>query len=1176
MYAEKPALQKLKFYFFGQFEIWLGDEALPALATQKTQSLLAYLIFYRQQSHCRQKLATLFWGDYDEGHAHHSLSTALWRIRRQCGEEILFSDAETVQFNLYLPFWLDVADFEQRLWHAKDAEKGSPGVALDQLEKAVLLYRGDFLAEFYDDWCLDERYRLEALYLQALRRVIAAYEEKEDAAARLNYILLYLARDPLNEEIHLSAMRAFLQQGNVLAARRQWERCCEARQTELHLPPSPALIEQAKAMLGDHFALPQQMQAPLPKRSHRLGNLERSPFVGRQAEIEQLSLLWEQVREGKGCTIFLIGEAGVGKTRLAEEFSALVRYKGGLAVLGTCYEPERGLPLQPIREIVQGLLTNEPSVFQEMPQWVRQELARLLPQIAQPATKNEIFLSQFPSEPQPILFQAIVFLIHSFAKRRPLLLIVEDLHWAADTTLSAVHFLARQMDSSPACLLGTFRLEDIQPTPKLGDMVTQLLRSETAQALWLNRLSREAVSELVQRMSGIDLSSEWVERLYAYTEGNAFYTLETLRTLGESPPSQDAFLISRNVEALIRSRLAQLSPLASKLIATAAVAGRSFDLGLIRLTSDLGEEEALEGMEELIHRGFLREASSTVKADYEFVHQIVQQVMYGAVHHRRRKYLHGRLGEVLETLLPNPALQADSLAFHFDAASKLEKALSYHALAAQRAMEVFAWGEAERHQSRVLEILSRLCSKGSDEDYLDLYRQVLSQQAELYYLRGDLDQRDRALKALSDLATRTQNRQLQLQALMSQTCYLNLDARYEQAIVSAEQGVALAQALGDKKAVGYLLAQLSFGYYFLGKPASALKVLEEALALLSQDEIETRRHITHILGYVHFHLGNYALALRYQQQAYCDHQTMSDFNGMAWAGLDIGAIFTQMGRLDEAQETIQEHLQLAQRMGACSAEAYGLNQLGNLKLKQGNYTGAIQIFQQSLSQQEKLRTEHGRVAAQLGIGFAYYHLRDEQDARRWLQMAVETARRIEHRRRLVEALIGLGLTEMVANNFDQADLCLTEAVETARDSQCFGNLTAGLVALARLSRKQGEVETALWYAMEALQIAQQTGITVCELWAELEIGLSYLAKGEKETAQKHTQRAVDLLSRGDDGWIGREQAHQAHALVWLALGNEEEAKRQEFLAQQRIATKAAWIEDASLRATFLEAVNCAP
>lgn len=1174
MHEEKAPLSPLRVYLFGRQEIWRGAECLPPLATQKTQSLLAYLIFHRHQPHRRSKLAALFWGDCDEVHAHHSLATALWRIRKQLGVSVLLTDSESVQFNPHTLLWLDVAEFEDHLSQAECNPKGLAAVA--HLEKAAELYRGDLLEGFYDDWCLDERYRLESLYLQALRRLINWHAQQGNATAVLLYAHSYITRDPLTEEIHLSAMRAYKMQGDELGARRQWQRCCETRLAELHLPPSPAMIEQAKDILGTLFAHPWETKPLRPKEYPRLGNFERSPFVGRAAEMEHLTELWEQTLQGQGSMVFLAGEAGVGKTRLAEEFSSRVRCMGGLAVHGNCYELERILPLQPIREIMQALVSNDLALLQEIPEWERLELARLIPHIEPHGVKNEPPLILLQPEHQIILFQAMLTFVRHYANRLPLLLVVEDLHWAADTTLAALHFMARRLSTSPVLILGTFRPEEISQCSKLGEMVTLLVRNGQAQVLLLERLSKESILELVRRIDLVDLSDDEVERLYAYTEGNAFYTLETLRAYVEGNQTRNGFPITKSIQSLIQSRLGQLSPLARKLIAYAAVAGGSFDFDLVHLAAGIDEDLVLEGIEELIRRGFLREGSSTTKADYEFIHQIVHDCAYHQIHYRRRQHFHCKIGEVLESILADPSLQAASLAFHFEAGGNFEKALSYHHLAAQKATAVFAWQEAEQHQDRVLEILATLDPDVSLQNTADRYGKVLAERAELHYLQGNLVERDQDLETLKELATRTQNSHLQLQALMRQTCYLNLDARYVQAIAQAEEGISLAEKLGDNRTRSYLLSQLGFAYYFLGKPQFALQALEEALSLLPEDDCETRRHIIHTLGYVHFHIGNYALALDYQQQAYCEHQGLGDFNGMVWAGLDIAAISMQMGWLGEAEHYITEHLEMAQRMGACSAEAYGLNQLGNLKLKQGNYAAAIQTFRHSLSRQEGLRTEHGRVAAQLGLGFAYYHLGANSEARGWLQTAIETARRIDHRRRLVEALIGLGLTEIAAGNFENAKLSLVKAIETARDCQSLGNLAAGLTALARLYRKSGETEAALWVASEALQVSRQLKIPVCEMWAELEIGLSHLAKGDKDTALIHTQRAVERLPYGDESWIGREQIFQGCAFALRALGDEQGAKEQELLKHQMIEAKMAWIGDAELRTVFLKAVNCAP
>ena len=1175
MTQETSALP-LKFYLFGRQEVWRGSELLAPLATQKTQSLLAYLLIYRHQSHPRQKLAALFWGDCDEVRAHHSLSTALWRIRKQFGEAFLLSDVDTVQVNPRTPFWLDVAEFEEQLGQAKAEPADVYLGVVAHLDKAIELYRGDLLEGFYDDWCLDERYRLESLYLHTLRRLIDWHDRQGNAVAVLNYAQAYLGRDPLTEEVHLAAMQAYMKQGDTFGARRQWQRCCEVRLRELHLPPSSEMLKQAKEILGVFYQPPQETEPLQSITALRPGTLERSPFVGRAMEMKSLAELWGQAVQGRGCTIFLGGEAGIGKTRLVEEFAAFIRWKGGFATIGSCYEPERDLPLQPIGEIVQALFTEEPHAFREMPEWERRELARLLPEIKPTHTKSEFSSGKIQPEQQAILFQATVACLRHFVKRQPLLMVVEDLHWAAETTLAAFHFVARQLNPLPVLLIGTFRPEEIERAGKLEQLIAGLVRNGFARVIQIERLSKEAVGELIQRMKLAETDADWIEQLYAYTEGNAFYTLETLRACTELRKFQGDFPIAPNVQSLIQSRLKRLSPLASTLLACAAVAGRSFDFDLVRIASNVSEEQALEGFDELLGKGFLREGGSTVQTDYEFIHQIVQEVTYRAVHHRRRRHLHCQIGAALENVLSDPSFQAASLAFHFDQGLNLQKALRYHHLAAQRASAVFAWQEAERHYNRALELLATLDSDASRQETADRYGEVLAERAEIHYLQGDLVKRDQDLNALSDLATRSQNKCLRLRSLMSRTCYLNLDACYEQAITLAKEGITLAENLTDLKAQGYLRSQLGFANYFLGKPCAALQALEEALRLLPAEDCETRRHVTHILGYVHFHLGNYLLALGYQQQAYRDHQALGDFNGMVWAGLDTGAIYLQIGRLKDAEQVINEHLQMAQRMGAQSAEGYGLNQLGGLELKKGNYQAALLAFQRSLSLQETLRTEHGRIAAQLGMGFAYYHLGTVAAAQHWLHKAIATARRVGHQRRLIEALIGLGLTEMFKGQFEKAKHCLLEAVQIARDSQSLGNLAAGLAALGRLYRKLGEYEAAQRYASEAVQIAQQLQFIAGEMWAEVELGLLYLAQGKTEEALFHTQRAIELADCEDEGWIGREQVHRAQALALRALDRQQEAKLHERMAENIWAAKAALVTDGELRSTYVRAVNSDP
>ncbi len=1168
VHLETPCHPGLSIHLFGCPEFRLDDTLLPPLATQKTQSLLAYLILNRQQPHSRDELATLFWGDRDDAHARHSLATALWRIRRLLGEDYLLTDAASVQFNPAGSFWLDVAEFETHLNNSRSAPDEQH--AADALRQAVALYRDDLLEGCYDDWCIEERYRLEGRYLDALSRLVVWHETQGNASEALACAQKYLTHDPLAENIHLALMRAFVALGNLTGARRQWQRCCETWQQELHLPPSPEMLKQAEDILGSWFMVPLPAEPCHARTPLRGGSLERPPFVGRALEMAALHARWEQATQGHGGIVLIGGAAGAGKTRLAEEFAAAVRWHGGIVAQAYCYEPERMLPYQPLVELLRDLTLQEERIALTLPAWARRELSRLIPELGEPAIRHEFSSDLLQPEQQGILFHAIATFIHQFALHAPLLIVFEDLHWSTDSVLAALHYLVRHTAALPVLCLATFRAEEVGETHALTTMATQLTRDGLAQHLALKPLPVDALAELVRRTYKADADAEFVNRLYAHTEGNAFFVIETLRALKNAPLHEGPLPVPDNVRALIALRLGHLSATAREWITYAAVAGRAFDFDLVRRAQGMDEDTALQAVDELLRCGFLRERSGRSERDYEFVHHLVQNVTYAAIHHRRRQRLHRLIGETMERLYADPDALAGTLAHHFDVGGVVEKALHYYGLAAQQATAVFAWQEAEQHQERMLHLLDQLDPDCAREDCLRCRQQVLTDRATARYLQARLAERDADLAALDALAEASGDTHVRLQALSQRARYLNLDAQYEKAIAVAEEGLPLADHAHDTAVRCYLLTQIGFAHYFLGQPQPALTALESALAMTPEADRETRRHITHILSYVHFHLGNYARSVAYLQASYAEHEAFGDYSGLAWAGLDIGAAYREMGRLDEAEQYLTEHLHLAQRIGARSAEAYGLIQSGSWELCRGHYVTAVALFQQALSAQQALRTEHGRVAAELGSGIAFYHLGDVSAARHWLEQAIERARRIQHRRRLMEALIGLGLVEIAAGQPTAARANLTEAVALARDSEARANLATGLAALARAERRLGDILAACTHATEAVRIAREIAVPVYELWGELELGLARLAQGDVASALAHSGRAVDLLPQNDESWITTEQVRYARARILRAAGRMQEAEEQARLAAALVAAKAEHIPNPHQRHIYLE------
>ncbi|MBM4467124.1 MAG: tetratricopeptide repeat protein, partial [Chloroflexi bacterium] len=779
-----------------------------------------------------------------------------------------------------------------------------------------------------------------------------------------------------------------------------------------------------------------------------------------------------------------------------------------------------------------------------------------------------------------------------FGTPAPLLLCLDDLHWADGATLDWLAYLGRHVRDSrggpggcPLLLIASYRSEEADAMAKLRQ---GLARLGVLSELKLAGLDAAAILQLLRHLTpsplhpplpllqgegeggrGGEGEVALAERLQRATGGNPFFLLETLRVLIESGQPLEKLVsladlpLPDTVRQAVEARLARLSPVARQVLEAGAVMGPTLRFDLVRLTAGRRELETMDSLDELVARQLLMEQ----EADYRFHHDLTQRVVEAGLSPMRRQLLHRRAGRALEHLEPDAVA---ALVRHFEAGGEVEKALHYHGLAAQKAEALFAWREAEEHQSRTLALLDRLDPECTQPDCLAKRGQVLVARAHQRYLQGRLAERDADLVALTTLAEASGDEDLRLQALIHRTRYLNLDAQYEKAIATAEEGLALTDRLHDEPARSRLLAQIGFAHYFLGQPQAALTALESALAVAGEEASpDMRGRITHILGYVYFHLGNYARSLAYQQEAYACHQQTGDHNRVAWDGLDIGAVHLEMGHFAEAWQYLTEGLALARRIGTRPAEAYGVTLLGCWELHHGDYTAAAARFQQALSMQQELHSGHGTVAAGLGMGLAFYHLGDLAQARRCLESAVERARSIGHRRRLAETLVGLGLVEVAAGQLSAACDSLDEAVALARQSDHREGLASGLAALARAERESGDPVSALAHAREAIRVAQESALPVCEMWGEVDVGLVLLAQGEPVAALEHTERAVALLPQAHEAWIGTEEVHRAHALVLRALGRVEEADEHARRAEAIVEAKADRILDPQQRQRYL-------
>jgi len=862
------------FRFLGPLEISCGDRALSKPPTLKSQSLLAYLVLHRERPQPREQLAEMFWGDRPERKARRSLATALWHIRRCLPDEtLLLSDSHTVQFNAQADLRLDVEEFESQA--TRDD--------VSSLRSAVGRYRGEFLAGFYDDWVISERYRLEALFFEALARLMVGHEARGDHQAALAAAQRLLSRDPLREDAHRMAMRSYARLGRRSAALEQYERCRHVVLQELGAEPMVETSELYRDILEGRFRvgalahlLPVDMPAEGPGGRSPLDVIAPVRLVGRERELVLLNRCWREAQAGQGGLVLISGEAGVGKTRLVEAFADRVRWQGVRVLWGRSFEFERALPYQPVAE---ALRTTLPALasdqLETVPAWAMAEVGRLVPEVLerrllgedQPELSrphgarsgHEASSGRDLSEGEARLFAGVTRLLAALSVRRGCLLVLEDLHWASESTLQLLHYLARHLADQPMMIVGTFRPEAVALQHSLLTLRRRLARESLARPLRVSRLSREAVETMIVEMSGAgEAVLPLAERLYEETEGNPFFLMEIVKALFEkglirlekgswqadfARISQEELPLPASVTEAVRVRVQRLGEKAQEAVRLAAVLGRAFDFGVLNLVWGLGEEAMLEALDDLLRQRLIEESTDEADADYAFTHHKIQEVIYEGLPRRRRQHLHRRVGAAMEALLGDDVgARAGELAHHFEQACHIDKSLSGRAVtflrqAGEQAVRGSAHQEAISYYRRGLSILRSLpetAERARQEIELQI---ALAGPTTVVHGYGAPESR-RVYDRARDLCQRLGEARELFTALVGLTRHYGVSGDVETGLALAEQLLAIAERSADTALLLEACRQMGGIVLDLGRLQEARAFLERGVALYNLAEHE--------------------------------------------------------------------------------------------------------------------------------------------------------------------------------------------------------------------------------------------------------------------------------------------------------------------------------------------------
>jgi DNA-binding SARP family transcriptional activator len=995
------------------------DGAPVTVDTRKAIALFVYLAVTRQR-HTRDTLAALLWPEYDETHARATLRRTLSALHKALAGAWLAIDRDTIGLVEGAELRSDVHAFRNRLAECRTHGHREGEVCaecLPLLTAAVALYHDDFLAGFglrnsgpFEDWQLEQRERLRRELAGALDRLALGHSARREFEPAIAFARRRLALDPLHEPAHRQLMRALAWAGQRTAALRQYRECVRVLDQELGVapleatthhyeairdnraPPLPELAERRTQSVGADGARPASRDTVLERPPGTQAAPDSAPpshgalpdhtyaMVGRDTEWRRLLAAYGSIA-GDGHVIVLEGEAGIGKTRLAEELVTHARAQGAGVLEARCYEGEMTLAYAPLIAALRAALAGGRAGWPgELPAPWLSEVARLLPEIA-------VLRPNLPPAPpldspgaQARLYEALRLALGAACAGSPTqapgILFLDDVQWADGASLAFLAYLMRRLQGLRLCLLLTQRTGESADVHDRGARLLEGARADSVTLVGLARLTPAAVDELVHAAAlpaGVR-KSHLAHRLYEESEGLPFFLTEYLAALAAGTLSADvaAWSVPGGVRDLLRARLSAVDEAGRQILAAAAVIGRSFSFDVLREVSGRSEDEAVAALEALIAQGLVIEKRDEAErghrvnqVTYDFDHEKLRALVYEDTSLARRRLLHRRAAEALARQTRagrETAARAGEIAQHYLLGGNEPAAAEYFKIAGERARALYANAEALTHLRMALALghpdaAALRATIGDLHTLLGEYAEALTSYETAATLAGPA-----ALSGVERKLGMVHARRGEWDAADS-----HFQAALDAAEVEQDQRSAVPPSRSAEGApasipVSSIFAEWSLAAHHSGAEERAAQLAERALALAERaEDYHAVAQAHNLLGILATRRGDLQDARRHLERSLSVAEQLDEPGIRAAALNNLAQAYAAGGEIAHALDLTHQALALCAAQGDRHHEAALHNNLADLLHAAGRSEEAMMHLKQAVSIYAEIGVEEGAV-----------------------------------------------------------------------------------------------------------------------------------------------------------------------------------------------------------------------
>jgi tetratricopeptide (TPR) repeat protein len=817
-------------------------------------------------------------------------------------------------------------------------------------------------------------------------------------------------------------------------------------------------------------------------------------LVGRNGEIKQLQQHFDSALNGKGATVFVFGEAGVGKTRLVNEFLSSAKKTGAEILYGWCLSGA-AIPYFPFTEAFNTYLstTRDDKAKSAMTKqlgitgWLKGTgLAK------RPETQG--FLST-PEIERDKTFEAAAKTLIQFSTQKPLVLFLDDLQWADHLSLALVHYLSRKCKNSRLLIIGTYRPEETIPAEEkkihpLEETMFSMSREDLLVRMELKSLKRRDLSELVKSMFHSPPDEEFLEKLYTETEGNPLFAIETLNLLVEEgylsekegqwmlrTPTEKMGIPSK-IQEVITRRIIRLGREERKLLELAAVCGQSFSADILSRTLASDVTDVLQTLDEIQKRHRLVCAEDST---FKFTHNKIREVICENLSSELRKVYHLKTASCLEQVLAEKTSdkRLADIAFHYVEGGAPHKAYEYLIRLGEKAVNIYARTQALDYLNQALEATRTAPELATSENL-----------AKIYKLRGrawlGLDER---AKAKNDFDLMLQNAvKISDQSMVAEAHYF-LGIAFEayageidEAMKHLSAAVEVARRTGNKRLEGRSLGAIGSALMWTTNPDTmheGCMRLEESSEIAQEiGDRDTEVNNLATLGMYYNWRGQFDRAEEYFNKVLALDEQIAGIPSITFDLFCLCMILGGKGEYNDAILAGQRCLQLARDSGLVSYACMALNTLGWIYHDLSNIELAIEYNNQALEvakMHQKSRASGAVPSAKLNLAMDYLSKSDYEKAERYFEEVVNAYEQHRVAWWRIESKILLGRAEiaLAKNSCAEALRLVEDSLVISRKAEAKKYVAKGLKLKAEIFSKMGKTEEAIGLMQEALKIAKE-------------------------------------------------------------------------------------------------------